>query len=172
MNQVNHISSDLKENREVYQVKQWLQKFGKALESARIEELEDCFSDNAHWRDLLAFTWSISPFEGRLTISTGLLASQRDINARNFVLADGRTEPRTVTRLGIDVIEGIFTFETSLGKGEGIVRLLKEEPTKAWIFLTSLFELKGHEEKNGSRRPSGEAYSRNFGGSNWLDQRQ
>tara|TARA_Y100000994_G_scaffold177026_1_gene146116 strand:+ start:140 stop:1912 length:1773 start_codon:yes stop_codon:yes gene_type:complete len=172
MNQVNLISSDLKENREVYQVKQWLQKFGKALESARIWELEDCFSDDAHWRDLLAFTWSISPFEGRLTISEGLLAFQKDINASNFALAHGRTEPRIVTRLGVDVVEGIFTFETSLGRGEGVVRLLREEPTKAWIFLTSLFELKGHEEKNGPRRPSGEAYSRNFGGSNWLDQRQ
>ena len=32
--------------------------------------------------------------------------------------------------------------------------------------------MKGFEEKVGSLRPSGEAYSRNFGGSNWLDQRQ
>ena len=75
MNQVNLISSDLKENREVYQVKQWLQKFGKALESARIWELEDCFSDDAHWRDLLAFTWSISPFGGRLAMSCRLYTS-------------------------------------------------------------------------------------------------
>ena len=172
MNQEKPISLDHKENSEIYQVKQWLQKFSQALNSRKIEELQNCFSDDAHWRDLLSFTWSISPFEGGLAISEGLLAFQVDINADNFVLAHGRTEPRTITRLGVDVIEGIFTFETRFGKCEGIVRLLAEQPSKAWIFLTTLFELKGYEEKNGVRRPSGEAYSRNFGGSNWLDQRQ
>ena len=172
MNQEKPISLDHKENSEIHQVKQWLQKFSQALNSRKIEELQNCFSDDAHWRDLLSFTWSISPFEGGLAISEGLLAFQVDINADNFVLAHGRTEPRTITRLGVDVIEGIFTFETRFGKCEGVVRLLAEQPSKAWIFLTTLFELKGYEEKNGARRPSGEAYSRNFGGSNWLDQRQ
>ncbi|MFL2933947.1 MAG: flavin-containing monooxygenase [Thalassobaculaceae bacterium] len=172
MNQEKPISLDHKENSEIHQVKQWLQKFSQALNSRKIEELQNCFSDDAHWRDLLSFTWSISPFESGLAISEGLLAFQVDINADNFVLAHGRTEPRTVTRLGVDVIEGIFTFETRFGKCEGIVRLLAEQPSKAWIFLTTLFELKGYEEKNGARRPSGEAYSRNFGGSNWLDQRK
>ena len=172
MNQEKPISLDHKEDLEIYQVKQWLQKFSQALNSRKIEELQNCFSDDAHWRDLLSFTWSISPFEGGLAISEGLLAFQVDINADNFVLAHGRTEPRTITRLEVDVIEGIFTFETRFGKCEGVVRLLAEQPSKAWIFLTTLFELKGYEEKNGVRRPSGEAYSRNFGGSNWLDQRQ
>ena len=172
MNQEKPISLDHKENSEIHQVKQWLQKFSQALNSRKIEELQNCFSDDAHWRDLLSFTWSISPFEGGLAISEGLLAFQVDINADNFVLAHGRTEPRTITRLGVDVIEGIFTFETRFGKCEGVVRLLAEQPSKAWIFLTTLFELKGYEEQNGARRPSGEAYSRNFGGSNWLDQRQ
>ena len=172
MNQEKPISLDHKKNSEIHQVKQWLQKFSQALNSRKIEELQNCFSDDAHWRDLLSFTWSISPFEGGLAISEGLLAFQVDINADNFVLAHGRTEPRTITRLGVDVIEGIFTFETRFGKCEGVVRLLAEQPSKAWIFLTTLFELKGYEEKNGVRRPSGEAYSRNFGGSNWLDQRQ
>ena len=172
MNQEKPISLDHKENSEIHQVKQWLQKFSQALKSGKIEKLQNCFSDDAHWRDLLSFTWSISPFEGGLAISEGLLAFQVDINADNFVLAHGRTEPRTITRLRVDVIEGIFTFETRFGKCEGVVRLLAEQPSKAWIFLTTLFELKGYEEKNGVRRPSGEAYSRNFGGSNWLDQRQ
>ena len=172
MNQEKPISLNHKENSEIHKVKQWLQKFSQALNSRKIEELQNCFSDDAHWRDLLSFTWSISPFEGGLAISEGLLAFQVDINADNFVLAHGRTEPRKITRLGVDVIEGIFTFETRFGKCEGVVRLLAEQPSKAWIFLTTLFELKGYEEKNGVRRPSGEAYSRNFGGSNWLDQRQ
>jgi putative flavoprotein involved in K+ transport len=37
--------------------------------------------------------------------------------------------------------------------------------------MTGLHELKGFEEKIGKRRPTGEAYSRNFGGTNYKDQR-
>jgi putative flavoprotein involved in K+ transport len=49
---------------------------------------------------------------------------------------------------------------------------LAEQPTQAWVLLTSLEELKGFEEKVDARRPTGSAYSRNFGGDNWLDQRR
>ena len=37
--------------------------------------------------------------------------------------------------------------------------------------MTGLHELKGFEEKIGKRRPTGEAFSRNFGGTNWKEQR-
>lgn len=169
MNQVNSSYSD---NKERDQVKKWLETFSRALENGQSNDLGYCFSDKAHWRDLLAFTWSIVPFEGKDAICRGLIKSQPNTKASHFSLADNRTSPRKINRLGEDVIEGIFTFETDLGRGEGVVRLLAAEPSKAWIFLTTLFELRGFEEKQGARRPSGEAYSRNFGGSNWLDQRE
>jgi len=51
-----------------------------------------------------------------------------------------------------------------------VLRLL--EDGKAWTLLTSLDELKGFEESIGSRRPHGEAYSRDFRGPNWLDKRK
>ena len=38
--------------------------------------------------------------------------------------------------------------------------------------MTALDELKGFEEQLGDQRPPGNAYSRNFGGTNWLDQRK
>ena len=43
---------------------------------------------------------------------------------------------------------------------------------KAWLISTTLEELKGHEEKIGANRPTGAAYSRNFGGDNWADMRR
>ena len=169
---MNQVNSNYSDNKERDQVEKWLETFSRALENGQSNDLRYCFSDNAHWRDLLAFTWSIVPFEGKDAICRGLIKSQSNTKARHFSLADNRTSPRKINRLGEDVIEGIFTFETDLGRGEGVVRLLAAEPSKAWIFLTTLFELKGFEEKQGARRPSGEAYSRNFGGSNWLDQRE
>ena len=69
------------------------------------------------------------------------------------------------------MIEAIFKFETATGRGHGVLRLLASNPAQAWVLLTTLDQLKGHEEKIGDRRPSGDAYSRNFGGDNWLDQR-
>ena len=50
-------------------------------------------------------------------------------------------------------------------------RLLASAPGKAFQLMTNLHELKGFEEKIGERRPTGAAYSRNFGGINWKDQR-
>jgi putative flavoprotein involved in K+ transport len=43
---------------------------------------------------------------------------------------------------------------------------------QAWHISTTLEELTGYEEKIGDRRPTGAAYSRNFGGDNWEDVRR
>jgi cation diffusion facilitator CzcD-associated flavoprotein CzcO len=114
---------------------------------------------------------AIKPAEGVGPITDLLAGAQPVIQAQSFAVADGRTAPRRVKRLGIEVFEGIFRFETALGRGHGVVRLLADNPDEAWVLLTALDELKGHEEKIGANRPSGSAYSRNFGGENWLDQR-
>ncbi|MGZ5667825.1 MAG: flavin-containing monooxygenase [Burkholderiales bacterium] len=100
-----------------------------------------------------------------------MVAKQRTAKARGFALAEGRTPPRRVQRAGIDVIEGILQFETEVGRGFGVVRLLAREPSRAFQLMTGLHELKGFEEKIGKRRPTGEAFSRNFGGTNWKEQR-
>ena len=43
---------------------------------------------------------------------------------------------------------------------------------KAWTLLTALDEIKGHEEHVGRARPTGQSYSRDFRGPNWLDLRK
>ncbi len=42
---------------------------------------------------------------------------------------------------------------------------------KAWTLLTTLDEIKGHAERVGKARPTGQSYSRDFRGPNWLDLR-
>ena len=150
----------------------WLSHFEKVLQSGKSNDLEDCFHLESHWRDLLAFTGTISPFEGAKEISRGLNSFQKIALAHSFRIMDKHAQPRLVKRLGRPVIEAIFAFETKLGRGDGVVRLPEDSQKTAWTFLTALSELKNFEEKVGLNRPSGEAYSRNFGGSNWLDQRQ
>ena len=79
-------------------------------------------------------------------------------------------------RAGTSAIEAIFKFETRVGRGSGIIRLIPDAAEgnrlKAWTLLTELGELKGFEEQLGSARPRGNAYSRDFRGPNWLDLRK
>ena len=150
---------------------QWLRSFESRLQLGDVGRLAALFASECHYRDILAFSWTLRPSTGAQAIADFLISAQIKIQANGFVLASERTAPRKVRRLGIEVIEAIFKFETALGRGHGVVRLLASDPTQAWVLLTTLDELKGHEEQIGTNRPSGDAYSRNFGGSNWLDQR-
>lgn len=152
-------------------VEQWLGKLNAALRHRTQASVASLFAPDGHWRDLLAFTWTITPCQGAEAIAALMVAKQATAKARGFAIAEERTPPRHVQRSGIEVIEGIFQYETELGRGFGVVRLLANEPTKAFQLMTNLHELKGFEEKIGRRRPTGEAYSRNFGGTNWKDQR-
>ncbi|WP_421990582.1 flavin-containing monooxygenase [Roseococcus sp.] len=153
-------------------VVQWLEALDAALSGPDVAALEALFAQDGHWRDLLAFTWSITPSAGAGRIARALAQAQDEMRARGFRLAAGRTPPRRLRRLGEEVIEAIFQFETLHGRCDGVVRLRADAPSQAWVLLTSLEELRGFEEKTNRRRPSGEAYSRNFGGDNWLDQRR
>jgi putative flavoprotein involved in K+ transport len=152
-------------------VEQWLARFEAALRSGDAAAIAARFAADSHWRDLFAFTWHIAPFQGPEAIAAGLVRQQVAVGASGFALAEGRTPPRSVQRAGVDVIEAIIRFETRVGRCHGVVRLLAADPGRAFQLMTSLHELKGFEERIGARRSTGEAYSRNFGGANWKDQR-
>ncbi len=154
----------------------WLAAFEAALTARDAERIGDLFHPDSHWHDILAFTWHLTPVIGRGNIAARLAAEQGRTAAFGFHLPQGRKPPRQVKRLGIDSVEAIFEFSTALGGGAGIIRL---SPTsddrgrmKAWLLSTTLESLTGHEERIGANRPTGAAYSRNFGGDNWADIRR
>lgn len=89
------------------------------------------FAPDSHWRDLLAFTWSITPRQGAEEIAALMVAKQGAAGARTIAVAEGRTPTRRAQRAGNEVIEGIFQFETRVGRGFGVVRLLAAEPSPA-----------------------------------------
>ena len=153
-------------------VGQWLGQLDAALQSGARASVASLFAPDGHWRDLLAFTWSITPSQSAEAIAALMVTQQAATKARGFAIAQGRTPPRRVQRAGLDVIEAIIQFETEVGRGFGVLRLLANEPSKALQLMTSLHELKGFEETIGNRCPTGEAFSRNFGGTNWKEQRE
>jgi len=154
----------------------WLVQFEAALGDADTAALEELFHPDSYWRDALALSWTLQTINGRDAILTTLKAQAAAAAPSSFMIAPGRAAPRKVMRAGTECIETIFRFETRTGRGDGIFRLIPDQGDgnrlKAWTLLTALEELKGSEEQLDVSRPRGNAYSRDFRGPNWLDQRK
>ena len=154
----------------------WLARFESALAGDDRALLKALFYPDSYWRDVLALNWKLQTLNGAEAILEELPGLACRAGPKNFRIAPDRAAPRRVTRAGTNSIEAIFRFETSTGRGHGIVRLIADAADdarlKAWTLLTALEELKGFEEQLERARPRGQAYSRDFRGPNWLDQRK
>ncbi|MEZ2146993.1 NAD(P)/FAD-dependent oxidoreductase [Bradyrhizobium sp. DN5] len=153
----------------------WLDAFERMLGEPEPHALSNLFLADSFWRDVLALSWNLQTLAGRDEIAQALAMLAGEAAPTNFEIAQNRAPPRWVTRAGTNNIEAIFNFETAIGRGSGIVRLVPDtadgDRLKAWTLLTALDGLKGFEEQLGMSRPRGQAYSRDFRGPNWLDQR-
>ena len=154
----------------------WLAQFEEALTGPDDGLLKTLFGRDSHWRDVLALSWNIQTINGADGILRELKARAPSAAPSGFAVDPERRAPRKVMRAGADCIEAIFKFETKVGRGAGIIRLIPDatdgNKLKAWTLLTELGELKGFEEQLGAQRPRGNAYSRDFRGPNWLDLRK
>ncbi len=153
----------------------WLAQFEDALAKPDDGSLEVLFHPDSYWRDVLALSWTLQTVNGRDAILKALKTQAAQTAPSGFAIDPDRAAPREVTRAGTSSIEAIFKFETAVGRGDGILRLIPDagdgNRLKAWTLLTALEELKGFEEQLGVARPRGQAYSRDFRGPNWLDLR-
>ncbi len=179
MNDIDHTALQTREDMELRSIATaWLRAFEAALASGDEAMIASMFEPDGNWRDVLAFTWHLTPRVGADSIAAGLAARQPAVEAHSFEVDPNRTPPRHVKRMGRDSIEIIYRFETKVGRGEGVLRLVPVNGDggaaghQAWVISTKLNQLKGFEEKTGDNRPSGAAYSRNFGGDNWDDARR
>jgi putative flavoprotein involved in K+ transport len=155
---------------------QWLAAFEDALRARDTWAAAELFLPDGHWRDVLAFTWHLRTMNGAAAIRATLNETLAPTQPRNFRLDPTRTPPRRVTRVETQTVEAMFGFETAIGRGSGVLRLVADPRQAgrmcAWILLTSLQEIAGHEERIGARRPTGPSGLREFGGENWLDKRR
>lgn len=144
------------------QVATWLATLDRALAQADIAGAVALFDDECYWRDLIAFTWNILTLESRDEIRAMLAATLPTVQPSGWAL----TEPAT-TKNGI--VEGWFRFESAVGRGQGIVRL---RDGRCWTLLTTLQELKGFEEKAGTRRDLGVHHGAIKDRKTWLERKQ
>ena len=67
------------------------------------------------------------------------------------------------------VTQAWITFETDVARGYGLIRL---KDGLIWTLLTTMVELKGHEEKAGFSRPLGAKHGVNPGAKTWKEERE
>ena len=109
------------------QVSAWLESFEDALTNSDSGALAALFQTDSHWRDLVAFTWHIRTSSGAQSLSDDLIRFQRTARTHKYQLDESRSAPQRVKRLGVEVIEGLFEFQTIAGRGSGVIRLTIDE---------------------------------------------
>ena len=139
----------------------WLANFDAVLRAADIDGALALFHADSYWRDLVAFTWNIRTQEGTGAIREMLAARLADTAPSNFALDGEATEADGIT-------DAWFTFETKVARGRGHLRL---KDGKAWTLLTTMVELKGFEERTGTRRIKGAEHGVQAGRKSWLERR-
>src|SRR5215475_13899074 len=103
------------------ELKHWLAGFASVLERGDADAAASHVVEAGYWRDLVALTWNIVTFESRGSIAAMLKARLADVRPSGFE-ADGD--------------EGWFSFETSVGRGRGHVRLKDGKATTLFTALT------------------------------------
>ncbi len=144
------------------EIDQWLSRFGEALARGDSNAAAELFAEESFWRDLVAFTWNVKTVEGRAGVRDMLEHTLAHIKPRGWHTTEEPTAADGVS-------EAWIAFETEVGRGRGHLRLIGGQ---AWTLLTTLEELKGHEESTGAHRPQGVEHGANPERQTWLQERQ
>jgi putative flavoprotein involved in K+ transport len=140
----------------------WLADFEAALAARDADRAAALFATTSFWRDLIAFTWNLKTVENRDGVKDLLLATMDAADASGFHATEEPTESD-------GVVEAWIGFETAAGRARGHLRLTDEG---AFTLLTTLYELKGHEEPLGTTRPKGAEHGVNRERVTWSEARQ
>jgi putative flavoprotein involved in K+ transport len=141
-----------------------LDRFGDALSRHDIDGAVAMFGEDCYWRDLVSFTWNIRTMEGKGQVRDMLAACLENTKPSAWKVYD--KEPAGDAG---GILEAWFTFETAVARGYGLVRV---KEGLIWTLLTTMVELKGHEEHAGFTRPLGAKHGVNIGGKTWKEERE
>jgi len=145
------------------QLAAWVERLGQRLAQRDVDGTLELFADDCHWRDLVLFSWNLITLEGKADIRDMLESRLEATQPDNWKL-EGEAS------LADGVLEGWISLETDVARGKGYVRL---KDGLCWTLLTTMRELKGHEEPLGRRRPLGAEHGHGLADKrNWLEKRR
>ncbi|GAC78876.1 putative flavoprotein involved in K+ transport [Gordonia malaquae] len=144
----------------------WLAKFNTALAANDPQAVASLFVADSYWRDLVAFTWNLKTVEGPDQIVEMLTERLAETAPRGFAPSEAPSESD-------GVVEAFIEFETATGRGDGHLRIKADDDgeDRAWTLLTTLQELKGHEERNGFSRPMGAVHGNDPDRRSWAEKK-
>src|SRR6478752_61410 len=140
----------------------WLRAFETALADRDGAAAAALFATDSYWRDVVAFTWNLKTVEGQEGVADLVEHAAGPTGAHSFRVTEPAAQADGVT-------EAWIAFETEVGRGSGHLRLREG---KAWTLLTTLDELKGHEEPRGDDRPRGVEHGAEPDRESWLERRR
>ena len=140
----------------------WLEQFNAALDARDAEAVANLFTTDCFWRDLVALTWNLKTVEGRDGVRDLCEHTLATAQPGGFATSEPATEADGIT-------DAWLQFETAVGRGRGHLRL---RDGQAWTLLTTLYELKGHEEPRGTMRPMGAEHGVKAHRQSWLERRR
>jgi len=141
----------------------FLNSFGAALENHDIDAAVAMFQTDCYWRDLVSFTWNIKTLEGHDQIRDMLAAQLASTKPTAWAL-----DPKELVTEDGGIVTAWITFETAVARGYGLIRI---KDGLIWTLLTSMTELKGHEEPLGYERPLGAKHGAGKGRMSWAEER-
>src|SRR5699024_9596887 len=108
-----------------------------------------CSSDleESYWRDFVSFTWNLITLEGRDEIRDMLETRLADVGPMEWALDDEH-----LAQQDGPVSQGFIRFGTQVGHGYGYIRV---RDGRIFTILTTMEDLKGHEEPGRIERPFG-----------------
>ncbi len=140
----------------------WLADFEAALIARHVERAAELFAPDSFWRDLVAFSWNIVTVENRAGVADLLRGCLETTQPSGFRTTEAPEEAD-------GVISAWIAFETAVGRCSGHLRLTD---AGAFTLLTSLDELKGHEEAHGTTRPKGVVHGADPDRATWAQLRE
>ena len=139
---------------------EWFAQFARGLEAADVPSILSLLLDDAFWRDMLALTWEFRTFEGN-DMTKRFLADRLSVAQLSKVTLKPGTAGFQQVYPDLAWIMAMFSFETKVGSGVGIVRLIpttsNASPSgadgwKAHAIYTNLEGLKSFPERTGPNR--------------------
>jgi hypothetical protein len=156
----------------------WLSAFASTLKGGKASEVAALIHEDGWWRDQLALTWDYRTIRGAGKIAQFLEPLLSAANLQNLKLREeGKFAPNFQEPIpGLEWVESMFTFDTTVGSGKGMIRLvcLPNGVWKAHMIYTALQELHGFPEIAGDLRPHGGNNSLKGGAveGNWYERRE
>lgn len=156
----------------------WFKQFAKHVEAGDAPGTSALFLEDSFWRDHLALTWEFRTFHGseRIVHFLADVLASADTKMTNLKIEEDHVELQTPYP-DLAWIEAFFTFETSVGLGSGVVRIVpvgvsgdSDRAVREWkahTVYTSLEALKNHPERLGALR----SFEKHQGGT-WSERRR